>query len=363
LPSSSSSSSELSDAFSETLGLMAGTLSTIQEQKLSIRTFDSILDRFINDEEKIKGEEEEQEEVSEQIDIQSEKTSSIVPLVPKMGVPRQIYAIDSSSIVLGQASNGVLFSVRVVVISWNPVKGKRTIVKRFEVPGFLSSSNCQAIYTTLRQKLWGVSEDAKAPDPLKMVDRVRNLFERYTQIEVSKSTKDSIILIDGSLTGGTVDTPTSVLEEVLHRAQGNNCDVVAFSKKTRLTTMSGTKILDLPNEYVEIPCIIPISGLISPRSPHRLLGEVYVARLSRIPLSFRIDVSSSRDHSLVFGDLISSTPLESGYPVPLIHAHVDCYYNPFDILGVRAYLAKKRVQVTEEFDIRKILFGVYGGIS
>lgn len=270
---------------------------------------------------------------------------------------------DSSSILLGQASRGVLFSVRVVVIHWNPRTSKKTIVKRFEVPGFVSHSNSQEMYEGLRKTLWGLEDVIKAPEPFKMVDRVRNLFERYAQLELTQSVKDSLILIDGSLTADTVDTPASVLSQVLKNSDTNNSDIIAISKKTRLTTMSGTRILDLLNEHPEIPCIIPISRIISTKSPHRLLGEIYVGRLSKIPLSFRIDVSSKRDHSIVLGDLLASTPLESGYPVPLIQAHVNCYYNPYDVLGVRAYLAKKRVKLVEEVDIRRILFGVYGGLS
>jgi len=347
-----------SDPISESFALCKNTLENIGQHTLTMRALDSILDQFINDEDAIKG-----DETTEQIDFKPHDEISLSTVNPTIGIPKTVYAVDSSSIVLGQGvKGGVLFSIRVVVLSWNPKVGKRSIVDRFEVPGFVSNENKEDLYHGLRSKLWNLSrEDVKAPEPFKMVDRIRNIYERYAQIEISKKIDDSILLVDGSLTADTVDTPSAVLEEVLKNAATNSSDVVAISKKTRLTTASGTRILELLGENTKIPAIVPISKLLSPRAPYRLLGEVYVGRLSGVPISFRIDVSSKRDHAHVFGDLLASVPLESGYPVPLIHAHVHCYYNSFDVLGVRAFLAKKRVPMTEEFDIRRILFGMYGG--
>lgn len=110
------------------------------------------------------------------------------------GKHRKIYAIDSSSIVLGQASDGILFSVRTVIVGWDPATSKRTIERRFEVPGYVSFQNKGEVYKELRSKLWGLKDGAKAPDPFKMVDRVRNLYEKYAQLELASRAKDSILL-------------------------------------------------------------------------------------------------------------------------------------------------------------------------
>ena len=82
---------------------------------MTLRSIDSILDKFVNDEDQIKGDE----------DHEGAELGSTKPLLERSiqitaGKHRKIYAIDSSSIVLGQASDGVLFSIRTVVVGWDP---------------------------------------------------------------------------------------------------------------------------------------------------------------------------------------------------------------------------------------------------
>jgi NurA domain len=334
---------------------MKGTFSGIGRQ-VTLRSFDSILDKFINDEDQIKGDE----------DHEGAELGTTKPLLERSikimsGARRKIYAVDSSSIVLGQASNGVLFSVRTVVIGWDPATSKRTIERRFEVPGYVSFENKDEIYKELRSKLWGLGDGAKAPDPFKMVDRVRNLYEKYAQLELARRAKDSILLFDGSLTGDTIDTPADVLSRILEAANSNGSDVVSISKSTKLVTTAGTRILELLDLSFQPPIVIPITDLLKMKQHYRVLGDVFVGRLSDAPLSFRIDVKSDRKAKEVFGDLLASVQLESGYPVPLIQAHVNCYYNAYDAFAVRVYLARMNVPMKEELNIRGILFGMYGG--
>ena len=194
-----------------------------------------------------------------------------------------------------------------------------------------------------------------------MVDRVRNLYEKYAQLELASRVKDSILLFDGSLTGDTIDTPADVLSRILEAANSNGSDVVSISKSTKLVTTSGTRILELLDPSFQTPIVIPITDLLKMKQHYRVLGDVFVGRLSDAPLSFRIDAKSDRKAKDVFGDLLASVQLESGYPVPLIQAHVNCYYNAYDSFAVRVYLARMNVPMKEEINIRGILFGMYGG--
>ena len=338
-----------------TLDIMRNTFSGIGKQ-VALRSFDSILDKFINDEDQIKGDE----------DHEGAELRTKVPLLERAiqitgGKLRKIHAIDSSSIVLGQASDGVLFSIRTVVIGWDQGTSRRTIERRFEVPGYVSFQNKDEIYKELRSKLWGLEDGAKAPDPFKMVDRVRNLYEKYAQLELASRAKDSILLFDGSLTGDTIDTPADILSRILEAANSNGSDVVSISKSTKLVTTSGTRILELLDQSFQPPIVIPITDLLKMKQHYRVLGDVFVGRLSDAPLSFRIDVKSGRKAKDVYGDLLASVQLESGYPVPLIQAHVNCYYNAYDAFAVRVYLARMSVPMKEEINIRGILFGMYGG--
>lgn len=334
---------------------MKGTFSGIGRQ-VTLRSFDSILDKFINDEDQIKGDEDHEGAELGASQPLFERSIKIVP-----GARRPVYAVDSSSIVLGQASDGALFSIRVVVIGWDQTANKRTIVRRFEVPGYVSHQNKDEVYQQLRSRLWGLEDGVKAPDPFKMVDRIRNLYEKYAQHELATRAKNSILLFDGSLTGDTIDTPADVLSGILTAANSNGSDIVSISKKTKLVTTSGTRILELLDQSFQPPIVIPITDLLKMKEHYRVLGDVFVGRLSDAPLAFRIDVKSDRKAKDVFGDLLASVQLESGYPVPLIQAHVNCYYNAYDALAVRVYLARMNVPMKEELNIRGILFGMYGG--
>ncbi len=347
----------LGDALlNESLTLLKESLDHI-DGEVSLRTFDPSLDKFINDEESIKG-----------VELVEESTLTLghihlpQPLNLREGSLRPVCAVDTSSIVFGECGKGLVFAVRGMIVHWDPWSQRSLVVQRFEAPCFVSNENKKHLYSSLRKKLLGLSDVKRAPDLLKMVDRVRNIHERYLQMEAAERYPNSILLFDGSLTGGTIDTPAGVLRNILQAASASNSDVVAFSKKTRLVTKWGERILDLLANEPRSPIMIPIKNIVKTGGTHEFLGEVYMARLGRIPVSFRVDVYSNRDHGQVFADLLNSAYFESGYPKPLIQAHVHCYFNPFDALTYQALLAKNGVVTRHEFDVRRILFGIYGGI-
>ncbi|MEM2110737.1 MAG: hypothetical protein QXX08_02540 [Candidatus Bathyarchaeia archaeon] len=343
------------DLLNESLSLLKESLDHI-DGEVSLRTFDPSLDRFINDEESIKG-----DEMAEETTLTLDRVQLPRSIELHDGSLRHIFAVDTSSIVLGECGKGLVFAVRGIIVHWNPWNQKSIVVQKFEAPCFVSNENKKHLYNSLRKKLLGLSEVEHAPDLLKMVDRVRNIHERYLQMQAAEKYPDSILLFDGSLTGGTIDTPVNVLRNILQSASASNSDVVAFSKKTRLVTKWGERILDLLANEPTSPIIMPVKNIVETSGTHEFLGEVYMARLGRVPVSFRLDVYSQRNHGQVLADLLHSVYLENGYPKPLIEAHVFCYFNPFDALTYQGLLAKNGLVLRHEFDVRRILFGVYGG--
>ena len=92
------------------------------------------------------------------------------------------------------------------------------------------------IYKNLFKSVYGFDAgDNTAPENFKMVDRIRNLLERHVQLEVIKSNKDSIILLDGSLIGNTIANPGVHIQKMITQANTNNNSLVAISKFTNLT--------------------------------------------------------------------------------------------------------------------------------
>jgi len=343
------------DSLSESLSILRESLDWI-EGEVSLRTIEPSLDKFINDEESIKA-----EELLNETTLTLSSIAVPSPLDIPEGSLKMVYAVDTSSIVLGECGRGVVFAVRGVIVKYDPWSQRSLIVKSIESPCYVSKDNSKQLYNVLRRRLLGLGEVKIAPDLMKMVDRVRNIYERYLQREVAKKYQDSILLFDGSLTGGTIDTPASLLRNILRAASSRNSDVIAFSKRTRLVTKWGERIIDLLADQSDFPVIISLKDMIQANNKRRFFGDVYVAKLSRMPISFRIDIYSKRSHSQVLADLLHSIYLESGYPKPLIEAHVYSYFNAFDCLAYQTLLAKRGIIMRREFDVRRILFGVYGG--
>lgn len=324
-------------------------------REISIRALDPALDRFINDEEMIKGEESEQESHLEIVG-----TAKANPLALKDGVPQEVFAVDTSSMVLGEGGNGVLFCVRGVIVHWDPRTDSVKITAKFEAPCFVSEENKEALYTKLRNSLWNLDgEEVKPPEILKMVDRVRNIYERYLQRVAAEKARNSLLLFDGSLTGGTVDTPKKVLEAIACESDRNGNSIVAFSKKTKLKTAAGQKIASLLAGSSSYPIFLPVTNLLDPGMADEILGDVFVAKLCRLPIFFRVDVHAKSVEEAA-SNLLRSVYLEHGYPKPLIQAHVNCYFNHHDAMVHRVLLGKRSIFVREEFDIRRLLFGIYG---
>ena len=343
------------DSLSESVALLKGSLDHV-DGEVSLRVFDPSLDKFMNDEESIKG-----NELVKESTLTLGQTQLPEPVFLPEGSLKTIYAIDTSSIVLGECRKGLIFAVRGTIVHWDLGTQKSIVAQKFEAPCFVSNENKKQLYNNLRKTLLGLGPVKKLPDPLKMVDRVRNIHERYLQMQAAEKYPDSILLFDGSLTGGTIDTPIGVLRAILNTASDSNSDVVAFSKKTRLVTKWGDRILDLLANEARSPVIMPIGDIVQTFGSHEYLGQIYIAKLSRFPVSFRVDVYSERDHRQVFADLFHSVYIESGYPKPLIEAHLFAYFNSFDSLTYQALLAKNGILMRQEFDIRRILFGLYGG--
>jgi len=208
--------------------------------------------------------------------------------------------------------------------------------------------------------LWGLEGgDDKPPEILKMVDRVRNIYERYLQRITAETARNSLLLFDGSLTGGTIDTPKQILQDIVQASDQNSNSILAFSKKTKLKTQQGQRIAELLLGSTNYPIFLPVSNLLERNMAQEILGEVFVTRLCRLPIFFRVDIHAKKAEEAA-SNLLRSVFMEHGYPKPLIQAHLHCYFNGHDAFAHRVVLGKRGVFVREEFDIRRLLYGIYG---
>jgi hypothetical protein len=174
-----------------------------------------------------------------------------------------------------------------------------------------------------------------------------------------------IVLLDGSLTAGTPDNPTVYLEDILNRSRENGNAVIAFSKETKLC-FSGKKITRLLDK-ANYPCMLNIDRIITPQfpsAPVRLMGRVYVAKLTSRGLPFRVDIDrqlSEESAAKAVGRLINSDIVEQGYPETLRLAHILSTFTANEILAIQRHLSiEYGLKLAPRLSFRRSLFGPYG---
>ncbi len=271
-----------------------------------------------------------------------------------------IVAVDVSSIKIGETNNGVVCAIRGAVVWRN----------RGEINFFRCGPLLFHITEFVIEQLYnhgGVNETL-LEFPIGVVSRLRNLLERFIQGNVCNYFQDSIILFDGSLTAGTPDNPVNNLNQILSKARENKNVVLAISKTTKIG-LSGVKLSELIKSF-KGPCLLDIDENIRaffPTHPVQLLGKVYAAKLSVKGLSFRLDVDRKVNHKdtmEALGRLIVNDVVDQGYPDTLRLAHILSSFTASDVIGMQRFLSKKfKLQIVPKINLRKILFGPFGGLT
>lgn len=281
-----------------------------------------------------KGESEEVAFVSEAQQEEWIKTCSISPKYP---IESQVLAIDSTSFTLGQLPDGLVGAVRASIIIKPAGKTGHSLERYgpYLVP--ITNQNKDLLYRAMYKAVYGKETQIHAPDCYKTLDRVRNLLERHIQLEAVKHYRNSLILIDGSLIGGTVADPRFTMRKIIEDSAANGNSIVAVSKFTGLT-LEQTKrnILSLLDD-VHGPCYIGgIKDHISQKK-ERYFGHVYVARLTPLGEPFRVDIpeNTSIPHSEIFTK-VAGLAGDYGYPEELRLAHMTCVLSSIEIVELQS---------------------------
>lgn len=288
------------------------------------------LDQFtyINDEEADKADEVELDEtVVLEKAIETTHDAESIQAVSKR-IP--LIAVDTSSSRLGETDEGLLYAFRASIVGQVNEKMDCEVFGPYIV--HITEGNKQAMYDYFR-KLFGL-KIIRAPHLLQKVgDRIRNFLERLAQKVASTSIENGIVLWDGSLTGRTIDTPERVIRESLDLAHMKGNSVVAVSKKSWLTLVTGERLLGLLDE-VPHTCFVDIHDKIRTRDMARLIGRVHVAKFTPDGFSFRVDISPvpSLTCKDVFGLIMGNSGFYNGYPELLRQAHIHAYFVPNEIL-------------------------------
>lgn len=259
------------------------------------------------------------------------------PITPKYPLDTQVIAIDTTNFTLGQIPDGLVGAVRASIIVKPAGKTAHSLEHYgpYVVP--ITNQNKDLIYKGMFKAVHGKETAAQAPDVLKTLDRVRSLLERYLQLHVAKTCKNSLILLDGSLIGSTVGDPKFILESILADAAINGNAVVAISKSTSLTLQHTQRnILSLLDNLYG-PCYIGNIKKDITEDPGRYLGEIYVSRLTPLGEPFRIDVprNAPMTHDAVFSQ-VAGLAGDYGYPEELKLAHMTCVLSSIELLELQS---------------------------
>jgi hypothetical protein len=285
---------------------------------------------------------------------------------PILLIPRTqetlIVAVDTSTIKIGETDRGIIIAVRGAT-AWK--QNRRYRYTRMGPFIFhITDENKNEVYNSLEKAYFHVSYTANhqfTPTMLQMPNRIALLFERWMQNALARTADNAILLFDGSLTSGTLDTPVKRMREILDAARRRGNTVLAFSKGTSLR-VNGHLITDqLPDH--EPPYLLETSNL-KFKPPTVLLGDVYVTRLSRAKIAFRLDIDReiSEEKKLeAVEKLIGNDLYLQSYPETLRLAHILCTFTANEVLAIQHFAMRKHgIQIVNRPDMHRLLFGPFG---
>ena len=286
-------------------------------------------------------------------------TTQLIPLKPLLD-ETTVTAIDVSSIKLGETETGILCAIRGAII-WKE-KGQYKYLRLGPFPFHITEENRREIYSLFRQYSFERSEGSMAPSLLNIQVRMGTLFERWLQMHVSCSCKGNLILWDGSLTAGTVDSPVNVMSQLLEIARNGFNSILAFSKISRLRLL-GHRVTDLLWEC-QPPCLLEIRDSQFPSGPMRFLGDIYVAKLTRGSCSFRLDIDRKIPYEQrieAIRKLLGNDALHQSYPETLRLAHIFSTFTASEVIGIQRYIAQEwGLKIVVRPNVRRLLFGPFG---
>jgi hypothetical protein len=273
-----------------------------------------------------------------------------------------IAAIDSSTIKIGETSTGIIIALRGATTWKQNGAYKYTRIGPFVF--HITEENKNQLYTTLEHAYFSTTYGnyhQTAPNIMQMPTRLACLLERWLQTMLAKTVNHGILLFDGSLTCGTPETPTQRLREILGYARRNQSTVLAFSKATTLRSNGLLITEQLPNR--DPPYLLETSGLCF-KPPMIILGDVYVARLNKANLAFRLDIDKEtpvEQRIDAIQKLLGNDLYTQSYPETLRLSHILCTFTANEVLAIKHFITRKHgIQIINRPDMHKLLFGSFG---
>jgi len=284
-----------------------------------------------------------------------------IPLKP-LHKENIIAAVDTSTIKIGDTNTGIVIAVRGTNVWKQNGNYRYTRIGPFIF--HITEENKSEVYNTLERAYFSTPNEPNrqnTPNLLQMPTRIASLLERWLQKMLSRTISNGLILFDGSLTSGTPDTPTRRILEILAAARKRANIVLAFSKMTSLR-VNGHLITDVLPRH-QPPYMLEADGF-RPKPPVVLLGNIYVARLTRENYAFRVDIDKEvpRESKIeAVEKLLGNDIFSQSYPETLRLAHILCTFTANEVLAMQHFVTRRfGLHVFNRPDMHRLLFGPYG---
>jgi hypothetical protein len=273
-----------------------------------------------------------------------------------------IAAVDASTIRIGETPTGMIVAIRGAT-TWR----QNHMYKYTRLGPFIfhiTEDNKNTLYYTLERAYFNTtygSTHQAAPNIMQMPLRLASLLERWMQSMLAKTVSNGVILFDGSLISGTIDSSTQRLKEILSCARRNQSTVLAFSKATTLRANGILITEQLPN--CSPPYLIETTGLHF-KLPTLLLGDVYVARLNKSNVAFRLDIDKEIDFDQridAMQKLLGNDLYTQCYPETLRLSHILCTFTANEVVAIKHFITRNHgIQIINRPDMHRLLFGSFG---
>jgi len=266
---------------------------------------------------------------------------------------REIAAIDSSCVLVGETEEGAIYSGRVTAVRAFGRKIKTYI--RFGPAIFYLEPN--SMFPSLPSRLSRKIINILLLDKGLAEKFIRTQLERWLQFELSGELTQGIILIDGGLRSSDLESREFSLSEIERRSEENSNQILGISKSTNLRLISSYALeLDFCRSGGVYLDITDSLKMILPKLHCRVL----VAKLSANAPAFRVDCARSNleDDSQVLSDLKHNDVIYRGYPETLRLAHHLSTLDISTVNSIRAYLSRKyEMTAVPNDDLRATVLG------
>jgi hypothetical protein len=163
------------------------------------------------------------------------------------------------------------------------------------------------------------------------------------------------------MTAGMIDCPLQEMTRLLETARNRLSIILAFSKNSNLR-FSGHKLTDYAKNAVP-PCLLQIVGFPVAQGSALLLGDIYIAKLTRGVCSFRLDIDKKvpKEQAIeAVQCLLKNDLLVQSYPETLRLAHIYSTFTATEVIGIQRFIAQQYgLKIITRPNVRRMLFGPF----